>query len=99
MTYAIYDITARKSNPGHGFANSKRAVAFSTIEKMKAFLAERDNYDFSAKRITRREAMVMLEPCYDSRDKGLWLDPEVGIGHGSYDPGSNRMVSLRPSRF
>lgn len=68
-------MTASKENPGHGFANTKRAVCFSTYDKLIDFLNERQNWDLSAKRITRKEAMKHLEPYYGERgQKGLDLD-------------------------
>lgn len=92
MYYAMIDTTARKSNPGYGFANAKRALAFSTKAKLNAFLDEREDYDFSAKRITRREAMKMLETIphsFKGRDKGLSLD-----GPDTFD-----YVTLRESNY
>lgn len=77
MYYAMYDWTAKKSNPGYGFANTKRALAFSTKAKLNAFLVECEDYDFSAKRITRRNAMKMLEPIPEGRDKGLPINDPV----------------------
>lgn len=73
--YAVYDWTVHPSNPGHGFANAKKAIAFSSKGKRDAFLASRDDFDFSAKPITRKAAMKMLGRYYDDpRRKGLELD-------------------------
>ena len=60
MVYAIIDTTARKSNPSHGFANTKKAIAFSSKEKREAFLDARKDWDLSARAITRKLAMKML---------------------------------------
>ena len=90
MVYAMYDITATKSNPGYGFANSKKAVSFTTSIKLADFLESR-KFDFSAKRITRKEAMTMLESVYGGQDKGLTLD--------SIDMATCKMVVLRSSKY
>ena len=74
MFYAMYDFTARKGNPGYGFANTKKAVAFTSKEKMNSFLHEREAYDFSSKRITRKEAMKMRDTVPFAFAKGLALD-------------------------
>jgi len=87
MFYALYDFTASEGNPGHGFANSKGAVAFVTKEKMAAFLLERENFDFSARRITRKQAMTMLETVPGTNNKGLQLNKI----------GADEFVSLRIS--
>lgn len=89
MFYAMYDTTARESNPGYGFANAKRAVCFTSKTSLDAFLKGRENWDFSAKRITRAEAMKMLETVPGTSDKGL----ERGAV-GSYD-----YVTLRESKY
>ena len=79
MYYAMYDFMTYKGNPGRGFANTKSGIAFKTRAERDAFLAEKGNYDFTAKAITRAEAMTMLEAVYDSRgDKGLRLGSEDG---------------------
>lgn len=73
--YAIYDLTAKKNNPGNGFANTKKAVCFSTFSKLMDFLEARKDWDYSSKRITRKEAMSMLESFYGEKGKkGLDLD-------------------------
>jgi hypothetical protein len=89
MFYAMYDFTARESNPGYGFANSKRAVCFTSKTSLDAFLKCRENWDFSAKRITRVEAMKMLETVPGTNDKGL--------EHGAV--GSCDYVTLRESKY
>jgi hypothetical protein len=71
MFYAKYDFTAKESNPGYGFANAKRAVCFTGADSLLAFIKGRENWDFSAKRITRAEAMKMLETVPGTNDKGL----------------------------
>jgi hypothetical protein len=91
MVYAIYDTTAKKGNPGHGFANTKRALAFSSIDKLADFLGERKVYDYSARRATRREVMTMLESVCGESDRGLWID-EIPSGSGN-------MVILRKSAY
>ena len=75
MFYAKFDRTVRENNPGHGFCNTKTALAFRTRQERDAFVAERGGYDFSACAITRAEAMGMLEQVYDHPyDKGLFVD-------------------------
>lgn len=92
MTYAMYDTTVRPSNPGYGFSNAKRALAFSFREDRDAFVANRESYDFSAIKISRREAMKMLEPIYGGPDMGLWLD-------GPPENPSTKMITLRSSKL
>jgi hypothetical protein len=74
MVYALYDWTARKGNSSYGFSNTKRAIAFSSIAKRDFFLSSRKEYDFSARKITRQEALKMLEPMPNGEGKGLPLD-------------------------
>lgn len=75
MVYAIIDTTARKNNPSHGFANTKKAIAFTTKEKRTAFLADREAWDLSARKIPRKLAMTMLIRDQDN-DLVLPLDCE-----------------------
>lgn len=70
--YAMYDWTVTKSNPGAGFANSKKAVAFTSKAARDAFVADR-YYDNSAKAITRREAVKMAEVLSERGDKGIMI--------------------------
>jgi hypothetical protein len=73
MVYAMYDTTVSKNNPGHGFANAKRVIAFSTKAKLESFLEGR-NFDMTAKRVSRAFALKNLETD-GGADKGLFLDP------------------------
>ena len=61
MLYAMYDMMVRPSCPGHGFANSKRACAFSNMRLLKDFLEKRESYDFTACRISRVTAISMQD--------------------------------------
>jgi hypothetical protein len=90
MVYAMYDWTAKCENPGHGFANTKNAVAFSTRKKLDEFLTARGDWDLSARRISRSDAMKMLVRVYGQADKGLPLN---GLGPDA------EMVVLRPSKY
>jgi len=61
--YVQYDRFIENHNftstvPSYGFANTKEAVAFSTKQKMQAFIDARPN-DLSCRRISRREAFQM----------------------------------------
>jgi hypothetical protein len=84
--YALYDTTAREGNPGYGFANAKFAAAFTTKGNLDAFLAFRAPWDLSARRIPRREALKLLEFLPDTRDRGLYLNPDHLYGHGGLAP-------------
>ena len=75
MVYAMIDWTAKKSNPGYGFANAKKAIAFSSAAKRDEYLADRSIYDLSACKITRKKAMTMLER-YPDGSRVLPLDCE-----------------------
>ena len=71
--YALFDSTVSRYNHGYGFSNSKRAICFSTYKKMMDFVKSR-YFDFSCKRISRKQAMKMLEPYYNTNSKGLLID-------------------------
>lgn len=92
MIYAFYDTTVSKNNPGHGFANSKQYAAFSTKAKLDTFLAGRASFDFTARRVTRSDAMKNLET-NGGPDKGLYLDPVAGNLHEA------EFIVLRASRW
>jgi hypothetical protein len=62
--YAMYDFMAHPDDPD-GFANSKRAYAFSRKKVRDSFVANR-RWDFSCKAITAREAWKFRE----------WVGPE-----------------------
>lgn len=70
--YAMYDFTVSSENPGYGFANSKRAVAFTSLQKLREFVGNR-YYDKTCRRISRREAESMVEEVYD-RQYGIPLN-------------------------
>lgn len=89
MFYALYDTTAREGNPGYGFANAKCAAAFTTKGNLDAFRAP---WDLSARRIPRREALKLLEFLPDTRDRGLYLNPD-----GKYPTTCMDTVVLRRS--
>jgi len=75
--YAIIDTTVSINNPGSGFANAKKAIAFSSKALRDKFLADREHWDLTSKKITRKQAMKMLvivDP--NTKDKGLPLDQE-----------------------
>ena len=61
MVYAMFDSFVTKGNGGAGFANTKKVMAFDTIIELNEFLTERKDYDFLAKRISRKIAMKNLE--------------------------------------
>ena len=75
--YAQYDRTVSRSNPGHGFCNSKAAIAFSSKDKRDAFVASRDHFDMTCFPISRKKAMTMLDIVDPNNNKGLPLD-QVG---------------------
>ena len=78
MLYAFYDTTVSKANPGYGFANSKQYAAFSTLEKLEAFLDLRKSFDFTARRVSRAEALKNLDWDGD-RSRGLFIDPVSSV--------------------
>ena len=57
MYYAKYDFTTNPQNAGNGFANSKKCYAFYTKKDRNNFISYREDFDFSCKAITRREAL------------------------------------------
>jgi hypothetical protein len=70
--YVKIDWTVSKSNPGHGFANSKKIVGFTSKAKAKAFLVERF-FDLSAKMIKRSDIKVSDLDNIRSFDKSVTL--------------------------
>jgi hypothetical protein len=67
--YAQYDSFIESHSrtmdmPSFGFANMKKAVAFSTKEKMETFI-KRHSFDLTCRRISRRDAFKMAE-CGDN---------------------------------
>ena len=87
--YAIYDFTAKKSNAGFGFANAKKAIAFTTKKARDEFVDSRKYWDFSCDAITRKQAMTMLESIHETLSKGLPVDSIDAI----------EMVTLWESRY
>jgi hypothetical protein len=66
--YARLDSTMRwKKEFGHGFCNSKEAVAFRAKKDRDEYLA--DTYDLSAKKLTRAEALRYATPIYGDRKR------------------------------
>ena len=53
--YAKYDRSVSKSNPGYGFLNTKRVKIFRTRAQRNNFLDNRQDWDFSAGVIKRRD--------------------------------------------
>jgi len=84
--YAMYDFTVKRNNPSYGFCNAKKAVAFETRKDRDKFLADRSDFDFSAKVITRKQAMRMLEQT-----------PNSGFDYGLPIYNSDYMVVLKSS--
>ena len=76
--YAMYDWTVRESNPGCGFANTKRAVAFTSKKERDEFIKARSWYDYSTTIISAKEALKMLEELLYPFEKGLRLNDPNG---------------------
>lgn len=90
MFYAMFDLTVHKGNPGYGFANSKAALAFRTKKEREQFLKDREYFDFTAKALSRGDALKMVEQVYDDpHDKGLYVNKYLG----------EEMVVLRHSPY
>lgn len=62
--YAKIDKTAKKENPGFGFANTKSAVAFKSKKDAIAFVDDRKSFDFSCTLIKRSEAVKYASNFY-----------------------------------
>ena len=62
--YAKYHWTVQASNPGYGFANDWACVAFKSKAERKAFLEYRQEFDFGAHAISRKEAAKMAETIF-----------------------------------
>ena len=75
--YAQIDFTVRKTNIGHGFVNSKEAVAFESKAERDSYIASR-SFDLSCKAITRAEAVKMSWDLDGTGDRSVVL-------HGSDD--------------
>ena len=93
MLYAFYDTTVSRSNPGLGFANSKQYAAFSTREKLQAFLDARKAFDFTAKRVSRAEALKHLDSD-ENGNLGLSIDPVSSVWEDGLD-----FIVLVPARY
>ena len=93
MLYAFYDTTVSRSNPGRGFANSKQHAAFSTQEKLEAFLDARKAFDFTAKRVSRAEALKNLDSD-ENGNRGLYLDPVSSVWEDCLS-----FIVLGPARY
>ena len=63
--YAKYHWTVAPSNPGYGFANDWECAAFKSKTEREAFLAYRQEFDFGAHAIPRKEAVKMAETLYN----------------------------------
>ena len=78
--YARIDtIQEGKKEYGHGFCNSKTAVAFLSVEAREKYL--RETYDLSAKKIKRAEAIRYACPIFGDRMQygvGIELRPRTG---------------------
>lgn len=77
--YAMYDWTVAAANPGFGFANTKRAIAFDSKGKRDQFVKDQREFDYSCEKITRAQAMTMLENEPMTANKGLPLNDLDGI--------------------
>jgi len=77
--YAIYDWTVAAANPGFGFANTKRAIAFDSKGKRDNFVKDQSDFDYSCEKITRKQAMSMLENEPMTLNKGLPLNDIDGV--------------------
>lgn len=77
------------NTPSGGFANTRAAVVFDSEEKRDHFVKEQSIFDLSCEKITRAEAMTMLEQVPLTGDKGLPLN---SIGGYNY-------LTLRKSKY
>ncbi len=84
--YAMYDFTVKQNNSSYGFCNAKKAIAFESKTDRDKFLVNRSDYDFTAKAITRKQAMRMLEQT-----------PNSGFDYGLPIYNSDYMVVLKSS--
>jgi len=91
--YAFYDTTVSKANPGYGFANSKQYAAFSTKEKLQSFLDAKKPFDFTARRVSRVEALKNLD-CDQDKNRGLFIDPVSSVWEDNL-----RFIVLVPARY
>lgn len=77
MVYLMIDTMVRPSNPGHGFANTKAAIAFTDKQTREKFISSREDFDYSMRIISRKEALKnLVSISFQNRDKGLPLDQE-----------------------
>lgn len=92
MYYAMIDMSVKETNPGRGFANSKAALAFYSKADRDKAVADRAQYDFSARAITRKQLFKygLLEQVRDHQ--GCF---GVYIGGTHYSD----MVVLRASKY
>jgi hypothetical protein len=93
MFYACYDTTVSRSNPGHGFANAKQFAAFSTQEKLEAFLDAKKPFDFTARRVSRVEALKNLDSD-ENNNRGLFIDPVSSVWEDNLS-----FIVLVPARY
>lgn len=70
--YLQIDTTVTPNNPGHGFCNSKKILAFDSLALLTEVEIDR-YYDLTCKRVTRAKAMKNLETLYNGDNKGVDL--------------------------
>ena len=64
--YAQIDWTARKANPGYGFANTKRATFFNSETERDRYVSIRSTWDYSCKKLKLSEAIKYREEVFDA---------------------------------
>lgn len=82
--YVKFDMTAKKSNPGHGFANTKRYLAFESKKKAISFCEERKAFDFSCKlvkasEITKEQARYAREEEKNAYEFDLYQKGQIEL--------------------
>jgi GTP-binding protein EngB required for normal cell division len=65
--YAEYDYFVKKSNPGYGFCNTKKVVAFESKRERDQFVDERSEFDYTVKAVTRKYALKNKSVLFDGQ--------------------------------
>lgn len=82
--YVKFDMTVKKTNPGFGFANTKRYLAFESKQKALDFFNKQKTFDFSCKLVkasemTKEEARYAREEEKNAYEFDLYQKGQIEL--------------------